>query len=337
MPQLEFFTRSQLASWRDRTASRNYSAERDEFRREHERHRKWGLRQRHGRRLMHVRIHGDIAPPADRTSTCPAAEPAAPTSKPTGTERPPVQTSSVPRGWQFACAHDGQGRKVHPADEAAPAVTTAPAKQAAASDQAPPSDHTAPSDQGPPSDQRLPRDQANPLITPTGLNGTTRPIRTSVSTGQITQCQVRPARSIRSAQPDMTSVQTARRLGSGWLRRSGRSRRSDQAGPAGQPCRLAQSKPARADRPGRHRHPGSTEPPSPPPQHRATPAAPGHPQHRATPAAPGHRASGAPPSPRATEQFRATGPPAAATAEWIVSHAATIAACTARRLRTTRQ
>ncbi|MEV6843079.1 hypothetical protein [Actinoplanes sp. NPDC051411] len=31
MAQLEFFPRSQLASWRDRSASRNYSPERDRF------------------------------------------------------------------------------------------------------------------------------------------------------------------------------------------------------------------------------------------------------------------------------------------------------------------
>ena len=40
--QLQFFTTAELAGMRDRTASRNYSAERDEFRREHERQRDWG-------------------------------------------------------------------------------------------------------------------------------------------------------------------------------------------------------------------------------------------------------------------------------------------------------
>jgi hypothetical protein len=42
MRQLQLFASAELAQMRDRTASRNYSPERDEFRREHERHRNWG-------------------------------------------------------------------------------------------------------------------------------------------------------------------------------------------------------------------------------------------------------------------------------------------------------
>lgn len=48
---------------RDRTASPNYSPARDEFRREHERHRAWGLMQRHGQRLRRLR-NGSCAIPA---------------------------------------------------------------------------------------------------------------------------------------------------------------------------------------------------------------------------------------------------------------------------------
>jgi hypothetical protein len=50
--QMSLFSRGDLAEMRDRTAARNYSAERDAFRREHERHRAWGLRQRHARKLV---------------------------------------------------------------------------------------------------------------------------------------------------------------------------------------------------------------------------------------------------------------------------------------------
>ncbi|MCW2137929.1 hypothetical protein BXY51_002472 [Actinoplanes cyaneus] len=50
--QMSLFSRSELAGMRDRTLSRNYSVEREEFRREHERHRAWGLRQRHTRKLV---------------------------------------------------------------------------------------------------------------------------------------------------------------------------------------------------------------------------------------------------------------------------------------------
>jgi hypothetical protein len=51
MRQLQLFTTTPLAAMRDRTASRHYSAARDKFRREHERHRAWGLARRHAERL----------------------------------------------------------------------------------------------------------------------------------------------------------------------------------------------------------------------------------------------------------------------------------------------
>ncbi|BCY14033.1 hypothetical protein L3i22_091210 [Actinoplanes sp. L3-i22] len=63
MTQLPLFKRSEIAGMRHRTASRNYSAARDEFRREHERHRAWGLKRRHAERLRQIRER-DAAPPA---------------------------------------------------------------------------------------------------------------------------------------------------------------------------------------------------------------------------------------------------------------------------------
>ncbi|MCW2139808.1 hypothetical protein BXY51_004372 [Actinoplanes cyaneus] len=50
--QMSLFSRTELAGMRDRTLARNYSAEAEEFRRVHERHRAWGLRQRHARKLV---------------------------------------------------------------------------------------------------------------------------------------------------------------------------------------------------------------------------------------------------------------------------------------------
>src|SRR6185436_3208557 len=65
MRQLQLFNSSQLAQMRDRTASRNYSPERDEFRREHQRHRDWGLERRYARKRQHL-LAGDSRPtPAD--------------------------------------------------------------------------------------------------------------------------------------------------------------------------------------------------------------------------------------------------------------------------------
>jgi hypothetical protein len=59
MGQGELFTAVQIASMRVRSRRRNYSAEAEEFRREHERHRSWGLRQRHGRKMC--RLYGSTA------------------------------------------------------------------------------------------------------------------------------------------------------------------------------------------------------------------------------------------------------------------------------------
>jgi hypothetical protein len=52
---MSLFGRAEITSMRDRTASRNYSAARDEFRREHERHRAWGLQRRHAEKLRRIR------------------------------------------------------------------------------------------------------------------------------------------------------------------------------------------------------------------------------------------------------------------------------------------
>ncbi|MFB9696369.1 hypothetical protein ACFFRK_25225, partial [Amorphoplanes digitatis] len=77
--QLQFFSRGELAAMRDRTASRNYSPERDQFRRDHERHRTWGLTQRHARRLRQLRHrpgeHPTPNPATPRTTTPPSARP----------------------------------------------------------------------------------------------------------------------------------------------------------------------------------------------------------------------------------------------------------------------
>jgi hypothetical protein len=55
MRQLQLFSAVELAVMRDRSACRKYSPEGDAFRREHERHRAWGLTQRHAERLRRSR------------------------------------------------------------------------------------------------------------------------------------------------------------------------------------------------------------------------------------------------------------------------------------------
>ncbi|MEV6851120.1 hypothetical protein, partial [Actinoplanes sp. NPDC051411] len=127
MAQLEFFSRSQVASWRARTLARNYSPEAEQFRREHERHREWGLRQRHGRRAMNLRLYGDVVAPADRTGGGRPLAPSAAVAEPVDAERSLVQASSrnVLRGRGFACAGDAEVGEVDPAEQSAPAGATA--------------------------------------------------------------------------------------------------------------------------------------------------------------------------------------------------------------------
>src|ERR1700710_2125997 len=78
MRQLQFFTTKELAVMRDRTAARNYSPAGEEFRREHQRHRAWGLTQRHAERLRRAdrdrrtQTAGENSPePVSPTSTPP--------------------------------------------------------------------------------------------------------------------------------------------------------------------------------------------------------------------------------------------------------------------------
>ncbi|GAB7051082.1 hypothetical protein JCM9534A_62080 [Catenuloplanes indicus JCM 9534] len=55
MRQMQLFSPVELAGMRDPAASRRRSPAHDEFRRVHRRHREWGLRQRHDRRLRDLR------------------------------------------------------------------------------------------------------------------------------------------------------------------------------------------------------------------------------------------------------------------------------------------
>ncbi|WP_211192511.1 hypothetical protein [Actinoplanes sp. TBRC 11911] len=63
MGQLQLFSAAQLAVMRDTTKRRNYSAEAEEFRVEHARHRRWGLAQRHARKLR--RLYGQVPDDAE--------------------------------------------------------------------------------------------------------------------------------------------------------------------------------------------------------------------------------------------------------------------------------
>jgi len=110
--QLQLFTRPATAAMRDRTKARNYSPEKDEFRRDHARRRQWGLARRHAQKLCRSRgcsrecaevglhDHAEAVPPLiwPAEATC-ARRPSRPTAaparnvlaggdRPSGTQRP---------------------------------------------------------------------------------------------------------------------------------------------------------------------------------------------------------------------------------------------------------
>ena len=102
---MSLFDRATTTAMRDRTRSRNYSPERDEFRRDHERRRYWGLQRRHAEKLR--RLHGGPTPPTappDQPLPTPAPPPAVPTAAAAPTSPPafpaaaavPTPTPPVP-------------------------------------------------------------------------------------------------------------------------------------------------------------------------------------------------------------------------------------------------
>jgi hypothetical protein len=108
MGQGSLFSRVEISSMRDRTRSRNYSSAREEFRREHERHRAWGLQRRHAEKLRRLRqsesgptVGGDQVPVAGTSGsgsrTLRAASTRATLAAPPPAHTPPQRTSS-PRG-----------------------------------------------------------------------------------------------------------------------------------------------------------------------------------------------------------------------------------------------
>ncbi|HEX5201208.1 MAG TPA: hypothetical protein VFW27_14855, partial [Actinoplanes sp.] len=96
MRQLQLFTSAQLATMRDPTKRRNYSAEAEEFRREHQRHRAWGLTQRHARKLRS--LYGHLPSDEELRATWQegvAAAPVAATPE-QANDRPPAPPQSGP-------------------------------------------------------------------------------------------------------------------------------------------------------------------------------------------------------------------------------------------------
>ena len=121
---------------RDRTRRRNYSPAAEEFRREHERHRAWGLQQRHAAKLSRLRRE--------------AAE-----SKPSGRPEPPTRATNIPAQRQSrpasgsapqpaaqATAPPQPTRQVAASPQPAEQAATTPARQADEATTSPPPEQT---------------------------------------------------------------------------------------------------------------------------------------------------------------------------------------------------
>jgi hypothetical protein len=96
MRQLQLLTTAQLATMRDTTNRRNYSAAAEEFRREHQRHRVWGMEQRHARKLRSIYGHipsGEELTAAWHDRSAQVSVPGTPEQAPS---RPAVPSESTP-------------------------------------------------------------------------------------------------------------------------------------------------------------------------------------------------------------------------------------------------
>jgi hypothetical protein len=139
MRQLQLFTTTELAAMRDRTASRSYSPAAEEFRREHERHRAWGLTRRHAERLR--RLHGSDCEPhtptaegmhPERRALAPPSPAGSPrTTPPDRVMRPtasPKSPASQNPGVEYAA--DRPGRQRNGSTERAAIASSRPAGDA---------------------------------------------------------------------------------------------------------------------------------------------------------------------------------------------------------------
>ncbi len=112
--QQQLFTPAELSAMRDRTRARNYSPQREDFRRDHERRRYWGLKRRHAERLRQLREgilvdkngsrvhshhdpHSDHKPDQRHTHQPPSDAPTrAPTPAPASAPAPAPSSASAP-------------------------------------------------------------------------------------------------------------------------------------------------------------------------------------------------------------------------------------------------
>jgi len=121
MRQLQLFTTAELAKMRDRTKARNYSPERDEFRREHERRRAFGLARRHAQRMYNSFQRAASACEKDREG------PTSRTPEPIASER----AARAALNWRSQTNPDRSRRQPKRNDQPAPAEKRADPRRSA--------------------------------------------------------------------------------------------------------------------------------------------------------------------------------------------------------------
>lgn len=136
MRQASLFGRAEIAAMRDRTASRNHSPARDEFRREHERHRAWGLQRRHAEKLRRLRQSRSAAAPAPTLESLPPHPTVPPPPVPaarranTSPQPLPLPAQPSPAGPKPPCRalqpSSPKARQSHPAHQAVPSKAQPP-------------------------------------------------------------------------------------------------------------------------------------------------------------------------------------------------------------------
>ena len=146
--QLSLFTRPATAAMRDRTKARNYSPEKEEFRRDHACRRRWGLARRHAQKLC--RTHGCSRECAEvgLHDHSEAVPPLIWPDEASCAQRPPTAAPSrgVPIGRAATSAPAGRQSQRTPRPHATPdpATPTEPAGQGEPADQTEPTSHVEP-------------------------------------------------------------------------------------------------------------------------------------------------------------------------------------------------
>lgn len=171
MRQLQLFTPTELAAMRVRAASRNHSPTAETFRRTHQRHRAWGLTQRHAERLRRSRERPPSAdqhpgPPSRKPSECRRPRSERPESSLTHHPEPTPADQTAPAARSGGSDQNAPAARSRGADQTAPTARSGGADQTARSEENVPTgrdvsaDRSAPAGRGASADRVAPAERS---------------------------------------------------------------------------------------------------------------------------------------------------------------------------------